>query len=234
MRPKRFTFIVVALLLVGAGAAWAGQGAIVRVLGSSVNPTQDLDIGGTERFSLGDGTTLTAEGSGKIEADSAFGLCLDFEHRLSQRLGINVSVMRSRHQIELSGRETTRITDDATGSVLFEDTENVSMKSERGDVTPFLVGPNFHFGPSAKLDLYAGPFVGFVVYDDVEFQGERLGIDEDFAYGATVGVDIPFSQKLAFSGAARYMVSEAKPNEPDSQTLDMDSLVLQFGIGYRF
>ncbi len=85
------------------------------------------------------------------------------------------------------------------------------------------------------MDLYAGPFVGLVQFGDLAFEGDRIGFKDEFAYGATLGLDVPFGQgKAAFSASARYMVAGAETDEIDSDTIDLDPLVVLFGMGYRF
>jgi outer membrane protein W len=94
---------------------------------------------------------------------------------------------------------------------------------------------NFHFGGSEKVDLYAGPFLGLVVFGDLVVEGERIGFRDELAYGATLGMDFPFrSGKAAFSASARYMFADAESDEVEAQTLDLDPLVVMFGLGYRF
>ena len=73
------------------------------------------------------------------------------------------------------------------------------------------------------------------MFDDIVFEGDRTSLKDEFAYGGTLGVDVPFGKgQAAFSAAVRYMVAAAEPNEPDSQALDIDPLVLMVGVGYQF
>jgi outer membrane protein W len=233
MNLRRVLILLAALSLVG-GAAQAATSNIFRFAGASVNPTGDFTTRESESIGLGDGTTMTIVGETTIDPDSAFGFCLDFEHRYSNRFGLGVTFMRSDHDLQARGTGTIRVTDDATGAVLL-DTTVTETASASIDMTPLLVGANFHFGNGGKVDVYAGPFLGYVTFGDVVLEGERTTFEDDLAYGGTFGVDIPVGAgKMAISAAARYMFSTIKPDEPDAESLDADPFTLTFGVGYKF
>lgn len=234
MTTRTTLALLAALLLIGASASWGAGDTTLRFGGALVHPTQDLTIFESESIALGDGTTLTASAQMTIQADDGPAFCVEFEHRLNQRLGVDVVLMRSETDLEMNAEGSLRITDDASGVVLLDEVVRESA-SEPGRMTPLLVGPNFHFLPNRKFDLYAGPFVGYVLYDTVRVDGENVGIENDFAYGAVAGVDVPFgSGNLAFNASARYMIADAEPKVEDPQALEMDSTILQFGLSYRF
>lgn len=233
MRRRSMLILGIALALLFAANGWAAQERIFRFAGVSVNPTGDLRMEESETLPLGDGTTLVAQEIGIVEADSAFGFCLDFEQKLTDLVGLGVTLMYSEPDITLDATGTAQIVDDLTGTVLLEFTESASMTGS-GDMMPLLIGPNFHFGPSEKVDLYAGPFIGYVFYGDVTIEGESTSVKDDFTYGAVMGLDVPFGEKgLAFSASARYMVTEAEPRD-DNQALDIDPVTFLAGLGYSF
>lgn len=234
MNARKVLVLVAALALLMGGTATAREGYVLRFGGVSVNPTGDLRIEEREMVPLGDGTTLSMVGRGTAEADSAFGFCLELERRFNDLFGLGFTIMHSDHDVDVRLTETVRITDDVTNAVLFAMTESLS-ETASGDMTPLLMGANFHLGTNGRVDLYGGPFVGLVTYGDLELQGERISFKDEFAYGATVGLDVPFGNgKAAFSAAARYMIASAEPDEPDSEALELDPLTVLFGMGYRF
>jgi outer membrane protein W len=217
-------------LLPGASQA---TNNIIRFAGASIQPTGDLTETERETIPLGDGTTLIADERVDIEADDAFGFCLDYEHRFPGHFGLGLTVMRASHDVNATGTAAVRIVDDGTGEVILDATERIAVTAD-ADMTPVLLGANYHFG-SGKADFYAGPFLGWVMFDDIVFEGDRTSLKDEFAYGGTLGVDVPFGKgQAAFSAAVRYMVAAAEPNEPDSQALDIDPLVLMVGVGYQF
>lgn len=234
MRFGRSLFAVTALLMLVAGAATATEGPLLRIVGASVNPTGDLRQTESDSIPLGDGTTLTLVEQIDVEADNAFGFCVDFEYRFNELFGLDFALMNADPDVDLTGTETARLTDDATNTILFESTDTIAAQASSG-MTPLLVGSNFHFGGSEKVDLYGGPFVGWIFFDDIELLGERVDVKDDFAYGATLGLDVPFGQGgMMFSGAVRYMIASAETDEPDSATLDIDPWIVLLGLGYSF
>ncbi len=235
MRTGKILLLAVVLTLLFGVAAEADARYIVRFAGASIHPTGDLSVDDTERLPLGDGTTMVATTRAMVEADSAFGFCIDFERRFNDLFGLGFTIMQSDHDLDASGSSVVRITDDATGAVLLDITESLTMPLGSVDVTPLLMSANFHFGGSDKVDLYAGPFVGMIDFGDLTFEGDRVGFKDEFAYGATFGLDVPFGQgSAAFSASARYMIAGAQTDEPDPDTLDLDPVVVLFGLGYRF
>lgn len=233
MKWLRVGIVLTVVALLAGGPAWAAKGSILRFGGASVNPTGDLRVAESESVPLGDGTTLVVNAVANVEADSAFGFCIDFERRLSDLMGLNFTVMRANHDINFNTTAEGQIVDDATGAVLFRISETEAATGD-ASMNPVLVGANFHFGNGGRADFYGGPFVGYVFFDSLELEGERVGVKDDFAYGAVLGVDVPFRNgKLAFSAAARYMVADAKPEDEDV-ALEIDPVIVQFGVGYRF
>ena len=79
MRTGRILLPAVALTLLFGAAAQADRSYIVRFGRASVNRTGDLSLDQTERIGLGDGTTLVETVRVTVEADSAFGFCIDFD-----------------------------------------------------------------------------------------------------------------------------------------------------------
>ena len=235
MRLVKILLVLAVLVLIAAAGAEAREGWIVRLAGASVHPSGDLTFDERDSLPLGDGTTLEEEVRATIEADSAFGFCIDVEHRFNDLFGLGFTIMRADHDVDLSGSATVRLRDDATNALLFETTESLAMPLGAVDMTPLLVGANFHFGGSERVDLYGGPFIGLIDFGDLIVEGERIAFKDEFAYGATLGLDVPFGQGgAAFSASARYMIAGAETDEPNSDTLDLDPLVLLFGLGYRF
>lgn len=235
MRAARSVVVVAVLLLVAVASAEAREGYILRFAGASIYPTGELRIDERDAFPLGDGTILEEEFRAAVEADSAFGFCIDVERRFSDRFGLGLTLMRAEHDVDAFGSETVRIRDDATGSVLFEHSESLAAPLGSVDVTPILLGANFHLTPGRRVDLYAGPFVGLIDFGDLRAEGERIGFKDELAYGATLGLDVPFGQSSAgFAASARYMIAGAETDEVGSETLDLDPLVVLVGVGYRF
>jgi hypothetical protein len=139
----------------------------------------------------------------------------------------------------------------------FFDQEFLTIESSLR-MTPVLAGLNIHLTPGRRADLYLGPVVGLVRYDDIEieFRGDFLGgevipvqrveTEDGFAWGARLGVDVPIGRRGAFfTASATYLKAEVEvdgfddPEGEDvedfgSSSFDLDPFLTQIGFGYRF
>lgn len=133
---------------------------------------------------LTEGLTVT-----KLTADCTMGPQLSLEYMLTPLLGGELSVLQGSQEIKGSGPGFPR--------------------AEFGRVTerPILLGVNFHAVRNRAIDLYFGPVVGWVIWGDltpsaVAQQEVAIGaikMHDDLAWGANVGVDVPFAKHWAFN-----------------------------------
>lgn len=180
-------------------------------------------------------TTGSFDGS---EGSGGFGLGL--EYRMSPRLGVQLDILSSQLEDEMSFG--------------FFDEDFFTIQSSLR-MTPVLAGLNVHLTPGRRADLYVGPVLGLIRYDDIElaFSGDvlegevvpvqRVRTEDGFAWGARLGVDVPIGGRGAFfTASATYLKSEVEvegfddPEVEDfgSSSFDLDPLVTQLGFGYRF
>ncbi len=99
-------------------------------------------------------------------------------------------------------------------------------------------GANYHFfEPQNKFDLWAGPFIGLVSFDDAKstILGETTTtkFDDDFVWGLQVGMDIPARQGFAFYAGLRWFNLEAEVGGEDVD-FNLDPFLLNAGVSYRF
>lgn len=224
-------------ILAAAPAAAGGAGDnVVRFGGAFVSPSGDLTQSESERIPLGGGLVADTELTLKAEADDGFGFFVGYEHYFSDLLGLEVTALRSDLDVNVTATGTVRLIDQVSGQVIAVDSISDSVGGST-DVTPVTFGLNFHFG-SGVADWYAGPFVGYALFGDLDFgDGDSSGLDDDFTFGAGAGVDVPFgSSGWMFNGAVRYYKLTAKASDGDgtNDELDLDPLVVQAGVGYRF
>ena len=107
---------------------------------------------------------------------------------------------------------------------------------------PFLVGLNYHLTPSSRADLYLGPLVSYVFYEDIMLQygseDALFEIDDDFAFGAALGLDLYVGAEghWSLNASLRYLETSVGgvENGEEPFELDYDPLILGFGFGYRF
>jgi hypothetical protein len=233
MHPDRtarrllFVFIAVALTLAVPSMTEAKSLWHLRVFGVWIEP--DLDY----KVPADDDTDLLAT------ADGGFGLGISAEYQFSDRLGLELGILRASPDIVLDYylREF-----DASFSV----SDSLAM-------TPITLGLDIHLLPESRLDLYLSPFLGYVRNSDLEFtinqsfevggqiitieDAARVQVASDVAYGATLGVDIPFSSRpWAVATSLRYLATELNATDPDGESItpDFNSWILTVGLRYTF
>lgn len=184
-------------------------------------------------------TRSTAGNFDGSESSSGFGLGLGY--RISPRLGVELDVLSSK----LEDRMTFGFFDDQLLTI------ESSLR-----MTPVLAGLDFHLTPGRRADLYMGPVLGLVRYDDIELEfggdlleGEtvpvqRVQTKDGFAWGARLGVDVPLGRRGAFfTASATYLKAEVEVegfDDPeigeaeDFGSFDLDPFLAQIGFGYRF
>ncbi|MDY7094379.1 MAG: OmpW family outer membrane protein [Acidobacteriota bacterium] len=178
------------------------------------------------------------EPTGEEELDGDIGFGLGAEYRWSERWGIEVGVLAS----DLSSENT----------ISAEGVPLGTLTTELG-TTALLARLNIHLTPNSPVDLYVGPVAGYLFNDDLEVRvrGEALGapntvpdfsvaLDDSFAYGAHLGLDVPIRDSgFFFNGGATYLISEVDLAEPvfgdeESGSFDLDPFIVHVGFGYRF
>ncbi len=164
-----------------------------------------------------------------LVGEAGYGLGLALERRTSDRLGWELGLTWSRNEVDLWIRGPGR-------GNLFGDSDLM---------TPLTLtfGPDIHLTPRSRADLYFGPVVAYVLYDDVSFelQGKwaEVAVDDDFAWGGLLGLDYPFGdQGWYFCGSVRYLEASAdatlQADPAETLSLAVDPLMVAVGFGYRF
>ena len=180
-------------------------------------------------------TRVEFSGDLTLEPDDAVGVAFSYEWRLTRRLGAEVGFFGAQHDIsgrltgvaQLIRNEDNEVLDEMT----FDETETV------GDITftPWTVGVNVHLTPAKKIDVYAGPYLAYVLYGDLDIDGDKIPIDDEFTFGVVAGVDVPIGiGGWMFCGSLRYLHTQATASDTDRMVLDFDPYVAQAGAAYRF
>lgn len=231
--------VVLVLCLVGAcGVADSADGKnVFRFGGAYVSPTGDLSGEESAEEDLGDGTMLALEGTLTIEPQSEMALLLGYERRFTDLFGLELVMWNAKHDVDGRFDGDYWLLDSETGGLI--ETGSLAFTEKLGDVsvTPLTAGVNFHLTRQSRIDLYAGPTIGYVLYGDLGIGEEKLPIDDDFTWGAVVGVDVPLGEKgWMFTGAVRYLDTEASPEDlgPGDNALDVSPWIVQVSAGYRF
>ena len=161
------------------------------------------------------------------EFKDSFGFGLQIERMVSNRIGIEFGILWSEPDVEV---------------VIVEPPIRLEIGAPFR-IIPVALGVNYHFGSGGKTDFYIGPAVAWVLYDDVvlddpDFGRETLSVDDDYAWGATLGLDVNLTEtgKWAFNGEIRWMKgsTDFKNPEGESRSVDVDPVYLTLGVTYRF
>lgn len=183
----------------------------------------------------------TSEDEPDITATAAgsFGLGISAEYQFSDRLGLELGILRT----------TPKITLDYS----FGDLGLQLQTSDNLAMTPISLGLDIHLLPKERLDVYIAPVVAYVWNSDLEFiidqtfeiggqtlrirDEARVTVASEFAYGATLGVDIPFSARpWAVATSLRYLATELDARDPEGDRIspDFNSWILTAGLRYSF
>ena len=176
--------------------------------------------------------------TGSFGGAGGFGLGLGY--RMSPRLSVELDLISSEIEDQISFG--------FFGDEFFTIQSSLQM-------TPVLAGLNVHLTPGRRVDLYMGPVLGLIRYDDIEIEvsgdlleGEivpvqRIETKDGFAWGARLGMDVPIGRRgVFFTANVTYLKAEVEVDgfEDDdfddfgSSSFDLDPLVSQLGFGYRF
>ncbi len=166
----------------------------------------------------------------RIEAsfDGALGIGLGLERLFSRRFGLELGAIFAEPDI-----------DAGLGGSVFNASNGVNL-------TSITLGFNFHLTPDKAVDLYLGPLLAYMTYDDHRFVAQvgdatlsaDLSSSDNFTAGAQIGADIRFGDgPWSLNLTARYIDSSLDLITGDDRVtreLDFDPLILGVGVGYRF
>lgn len=148
------------------------------------------------------------------------------EYRTSPRFGIELGIL---------------------GAAEFDISSSISRGHFRNDVSitgfaPLSLGFNIHLTPERSFDLYAGPLVALVNYGserawwDLWSGGNRISIENDWAWGLAAGLDVPLGKRgWLFNANLRYLESSIKQSHgEDFVSGEFNPAIFSIGIGYAF
>jgi len=147
-----------------------------------------------------------------VQASNETGWEAGIEFRLNKLLGVEVSYLNSTNDLEFGGTKFGKV-----------------------DFTPYNAALNFHLIPSKYFDLYVGACAAYVNWGDIEFDdGTSESTDSEYAYGASVGLDISFHKNFAFIGGVRWLSLDLSPSTSGSDSVAVDPLISRVGFAFRW
>ena len=154
-----------------------------------------------------------------IEADSAFGVQLSFEYLLTDLIGIEPGLGWATHDVNVK----------PDGAMLPEE--------ELGEIDylALTANLNFHILGGESLDFFVGPTVGYVFWGDLESDlfMTSFPTDDEFVYGANVGLDVPLGERWGLQFSLVYLVSDIVLQD-SSDDLGFDPIQAEAGVSFRF
>ncbi|MDH3628899.1 MAG: outer membrane beta-barrel protein [Acidobacteriota bacterium] len=151
------------------------------------------------------------------ELDGSTGFFLSFEFPVSPRFGIEPGIEIADHDITVK--------------------EMGFPTLDFGETTwtALTVNGNFQLMPEKSYDLYIGPTIGYVMWDDIStslFPGD-VPVDDDFTLGANFGIDVPLGDSSwKFSAALRYLTSDLGIDS--GSDIGVDPVQIKLGVARRF
>jgi outer membrane protein W len=219
----RITRLNVALLALALAVPAASVGAgdngwQVKVGGVWIHP--NLNYSSVEP----EGEHLTAA------SDNAIGLGLGLEYRLSDRIGIELGVLRASPNLHLQVQVPT-------GWVLSAE-DHLSF-------TPITAGFAVHLTPGKPVDLYVAPALAYVMYGDLHFaafglqtETADLAVGNQWTWGLSLGADVRLGDgPWRINSAVSYIRTTLHATDienGDPRKVDFNPFTVTLGIGYRF
>ena len=210
--------ITVAILTLLAGAASAGTaepGWQIKVGGVWVQPALSY--------------TLTNPGSTPISADSdnAIGLGVALEHRVSQRLGLELGALWASPDVNLRA--------EVPGGPPVEASDGLAY-------TPIAVGLNLYLMSGGPAEIYLTPMLAYVMYGDLTFNAAgdtvRIAVDDQWTWGLSLGTNLRLGAgPWRFNGAISYLSTALNATDLEgggSRKIDFNPFAITLGLGYRF
>ncbi len=240
MKKLSLLAIPILVLFLASSFVWAEAGDHnIRFGFKYISPTGDLDYSYQDAEDI-DGTMVEYCEHGTLEADAALGFGFGYEYMFTDLIGIDFNLNYAKHDMNIEGLEELTVYEDPPVLTQLAFDETLGETS----LMPLTIGVNFHVYRSEAMEFYLGPFIGYVMYSDIELKYKDPGdtdisLNDDLGYGMAFGIDVPFGSKgWMFSSVLKYMQTKGEIDDPDPAIdgweVDINPLILQVGLGYQF
>ena len=95
----------------------------------------------------------------------------------------------------------------------------------------------FHFNTDGRFVPYVGGGIAFIGGEvDPDFdEAESVDLENDVTWVFGLGADIRVTERVSVVLDSKYIAWSAKPEDiPESESLDLDPLILSAGVKFRF
>ena len=145
-----------------------------------------------------------------IKASEELGWTVGIEARFNKVIGLEFDYVNATSDIEFGGQ----VIDDI-------------------HIQPLSATLNFHIIPTEIVDFYFGPTASYFIWDDTDLgTGTEFKTDNDFAYGASAGLEIGFGKTFALMGGIRWLKADLEPD--GAPKIGIDPLISRLGVAFRF
>lgn len=167
-----------------------------------------------------------APGRFSIRTEDSATLGIAFERRMNRLVGLELSVLHSDPSVV------------ATFQSPHSPNNRTGVLTALG-MTPLSLGLNLHVIPRGKVDLYVGPVLSYILYDDLHLYApgvpSSVAVDDETTYGFQIGLNLRVGRgPWAFNAALRGLRASPETRELESPSLDIDPLFATVGFGYSF
>ena len=189
----------------------------------------------------------------RLDAEDATGWFLAYEVRAGRRLGFEVSVGASSHDLE--GPVTGTATLDPLGGPVETVPITGSIHATLG-VRPIAIAAHWHFSLGRRGEFALGPVLSRIRFEDLRIdrwtwtasfpanngmvthhvEAPPLPVETDVAFGLTAGVEIPLgAHGWGFAAGATYLPAEADFEATGAKrSIGLDPLFVRVAISKSF
>ena len=126
-------------------------------------------------------------------------------------------------------------------SLMFDQADVWLTGTDRVDMRAINLGPNYHFMPERRLDLYLGVYASWVNYSSSTFNFQevdrdyRIEYDNELTFGVNLGLDYAIKEggPWVITGGLRYTGADLE-GDGNVYALSVDPFEGFIGLGYRW
>lgn len=151
-----------------------------------------------------------------VSAANALGYEAGFEWRLNKVVGLEGSYLVGSNDVDFGSTNIGSLDSNAITAAL-----------------------NFHIVPTKHFDLWVAPVASWYHFKDFELDssvgGGSTSINDEWGYGAAVGLDIGFNKTFAITAGVRYVkLNVSSDSSGGVDNVDINPLISRVGVAFRF
>ena len=151
-----------------------------------------------------------------VSAANALGYEAGFEWRLHKIVGLEGSYLVGSNDVDFGSTNIGSLDSNAITAAL-----------------------NFHIVPTKHFDLWVAPVASWYHFKDFELDsslgGGSTSINDEWGYGAAVGLDIGFNKTFAITAGVRYVkLNVSSDSSGGVDNVDINPLISRVGVAFRF